>query len=62
MQMAADDGGGVRGEYKTRAARRGAARVPSGQSGSNARLWDEAPPAAAAAAFMEANFSFVQSY
>lgn len=29
---------------QTRAARRGAARVPSGQSGSNGRLWDEAPP------------------
>lgn len=32
---------------QTRAARRNAARVPSGQSGSNGRLWDDAPPAAA---------------
>lgn len=60
MQMVADDPSRVSGIQMT-AAQQCELRVPLGQRHSNGRLWDNTLPSAVAA-FMTANFSFVQSY
>lgn len=62
MQMALDDCGTVQREYKRQ---RHSAKLRGSRQDKAAvtvAFWDDAPPAAAAAAFMEANFSFVLSY